>query len=72
MQRSPKSGDRLVGARVLIVAGKFRGKEGVCLGHAGSDGLWPVSPEGSNEIMHLRFENEFALLIDLSVDPARN
>jgi len=31
-----------------------------------------VAPDDSAQIVHLRFENDFSLLIDLSSDPARN
>jgi hypothetical protein len=62
----------LEGARVLILNGSFKGKEGVCLGHASADDLWAVSPDGSAEILSLTFEKDFGLLIDLSSDPTRN
>jgi len=61
----------LVGCRVLILCGKFRGGEGVCLGKA-ADGLWAVSPDGSDEILSLEFEKDFGLCVDLSSDPALN
>jgi hypothetical protein len=60
------------GARVLILAGEHKGEEGVCLGESDQAGLWAVSPDDTDEIAHLRFENDFSLLIDLSSDPARN
>jgi hypothetical protein len=59
------------GARILITSGRYRGCEGVCLGKS-QNATWAVSPDGSNEIVHLRFEDDFSLLIDLSADPARN
>jgi hypothetical protein len=58
-------------ARVLILSGPFKGGEGVCLGQA-TNGRWGISPEESDEIVSLEFEREFAVLVDLSADPARN
>ncbi len=37
-----------------------------------ADGTWAIAPDESDEIVHLRFEHDFSLLIDLSTDPARN
>jgi hypothetical protein len=59
------------GSRVLILAGKFRGDEGVCLGRA-ADGLWAVSPDRSEEILSLTFEKDFGLVMDLSANPGFN
>jgi hypothetical protein len=59
------------GARVLILTGQFKGEEGICLGQE-RNGRWVVSPDGSDEIASLIFDREFALLIDLSMDPIRN
>ena len=59
------------GARVLILTGEFEGEEGICLGES-SKGRWAISPERSDKIVLLAFETEFALLLDLSVDPQRN
>jgi hypothetical protein len=59
------------GARVLILSGKFKGEEGVCLSK-GANSRWAVSPDRSDEILSLAFESEFALLVDLSGDPRRN
>jgi hypothetical protein len=59
-------------ARVLILTGRFKGEEGVCLGKADRSRVWAISPDGSDEIVHLRFEDDFSLLIDLSSDPKRN
>jgi hypothetical protein len=58
-------------ARVLILSGQFKGAEGVCLGEH-SNSRWAVSPDCSDEILPLVPDREFALLIDLSGDPARN
>jgi hypothetical protein len=59
------------GARVLILSGKFKGEEGVCLSK-GANSRCAVSPDRSDEILSLAFESEFALLVDLSGDPRRN
>ena len=68
------SGQRaeLEGTRVLILTGKFKGEEGVCLGRRSSDDLWAISPDSSAEILSLMFEKDFALLVDLSSNPTRN
>ncbi len=63
----------LEGARVLILTGRFKGEEGVCLGHrASADNLWAVSPDCASEILSLAFEKDFELVVDLSSDPNRN
>jgi hypothetical protein len=59
------------GARVLILSGRFKGEEGICLGED-KRGRWAVSPERSDEILSLVSDGEFALLLDLSADPRRN
>jgi hypothetical protein len=59
------------GARVLILRGRFKGDEGICLGEE-RNGRWAISPDGSNEIVPLIFDRGFVLLIDLSADPTRN
>ncbi|PYK64128.1 MAG: hypothetical protein DME50_15215 [Verrucomicrobia bacterium] len=59
------------GARVLILSGRFKGKEGICLGKD-SNGRCAVSPDDSDEILSLVRDKEFGLLIDLSADPQRN
>ena len=59
------------GARVLILSGRFKGEEGICLSE-GKNGRWAVSPEASDEILSLVRDREFGLLIDLSADPRRN
>ena len=56
----------LSGSRILILAGEFQGQEGVCLGPGADHEIWAVSPDDSNAILHLKFEKEFALLIDMS------
>ena len=59
------------GARVLILSGRFKGGEGICLGDD-TTGHWAVSPDRSDEILSLGLERDFALLVDLSGDPLRN
>ena len=39
---------RMEGARVLILTGRFKGEEGVCLGETNRPGLWPISPDSSS------------------------
>jgi hypothetical protein len=55
----------LDGSRILILAGEFQGQEGVCLGHGTDPDTWAVSPDDSDAIVNLKFEKEFALLLDL-------
>jgi hypothetical protein len=64
--------DDFSGARVLITRGKFRGREGVCLGRTHDNRAWAISPDGSAEILELEFEKEFGLLVDLSSDASNN
>lgn len=59
------------GARVLILKPPHNGCEGVCLG-ASDAGTWAISPDASDEILSLKFEKDFGLLIDLSSDPQEN
>jgi hypothetical protein len=59
------------GARVLILSGRFKGDEGICLGQE-RNGRWAIAPDGTDEIVSLLFDREFALLVDLSADPVRN
>jgi hypothetical protein len=65
------STEQFEGARILITSGRYRGREGVCLGKS-QNATWAVAPDASDEIVDLRFEDDFSLLIDLSPDPARN
>lgn len=69
---SAKDRPKLEGARVLILTGRFQGREGVCLGKEVSGKTWAVSPNSTSEILVLAFEKDFELVIDLSSDPNRN
>jgi hypothetical protein len=62
----------LTGNRVLILCGKYTGNEGVCVGKSAEGIRWAISPDGSDEILQLVFEREFALLVDLSANPEDN
>ena len=59
------------GVRVLILTGRFKGDEGVCLGEE-TPGHWAISPDRSDEILSLALDSQFALVVDLSTDPLRN
>jgi hypothetical protein len=67
-----QSPEKMQGARVLILTGRFKGEEGMCLGEATTSGLWAVTPDDSDEILSLAFEKDFGLLIDLSANPLHN
>ncbi len=60
------------GARVLILAGEYKGEQGVCLGESDQPGLWAISPDDNEEILSLAFEKDFGLLVDLSSNPKHN
>lgn len=62
----------LSGQRILIVAGKHAGQEGVCLGKSAEGDKWAVSPDDASEILELVFEKEFGLVLDMSDDAGRN
>lgn len=66
------SPDSLDGHRILILAGDYDGQEGICLGRIAGTNRWAVSPDASTAILELHFEDEFALLLNLSTVPARN
>jgi len=55
------------GARVLILSGRFKGAEAICLGED-RNGRCAVSPDDSDEILSLVPDSDFGLLIDLSAD----
>ena len=65
------SASQFEGARILVTSGRYQGREGVCFGKSDDD-KWAISLDGNDEVLHLRFEQDFSLLIDLSSDPARN
>ena len=67
----PEKSD-FTGSRVLILTGRYEGREGVCAGKSADGQRWAISPDGSDEILQLVFEKEFGLLIDLSADPDKN
>ncbi|MCG3148097.1 MAG: hypothetical protein PCFJNLEI_01539 [Verrucomicrobiae bacterium] len=67
----PKKSD-FTGCRVLILAGQYEGREGVCTGKSAGGKRWAISPDGSDEILQLVFEKEFGLLVDLSANPEDN
>ena len=56
---------------VIILTGDFGGVEGVCLGE-NNDGLWAVSPHGSDRILMLRFDEDFGILINKGQPPGPN
>jgi hypothetical protein len=63
----------LSGKTILITAGEFVGEEGVCLGCSlSAQALWAVSPNSSDRIVNLRFEEEFGLLINPGQESGRN
>ncbi len=68
---SSQSAGSLDDCRILILTGAHAGEEGICLGKSTS-GQWAVSPDSSNQILELKFESEFALLLDLHANPAVN
>lgn len=58
---------------VLITGGEFTGEEGVCLGRAeGTAGLWAVSAHSSNRIVHLRFDDDFGILLNSGQELGKN
>lgn len=67
----PKKSD-LAGCRVLILAGRYEGREVVCIGKSADGVRWAITPAGSDEIVQLVFEKEFGLLVDLSANPEAN
>lgn len=64
-----KSPDSLDGHRILILTGEHVGEEGICLGKIAGTNRWAVSPDSSTAILELHFEDEFALLLNLSKGP---
>lgn len=49
---------------VIILVGNHAGEEGFCLGPAGEEGFYAVTPNGSNGILRLKFDSEFGILIN--------
>ena len=72
MKSRPECAGKMEGARVLILTGRFKGEEGVCLGEADQSGLWAISPDDSDQILSLVFEKDFGLLVDFSTNPELN
>jgi hypothetical protein len=60
------------GARIVILTGSFTGEEGVCLGFTADRKQWAISPDSTDEIVPMKYEVDFAPLIDLSGQPKRN
>ena len=60
------------GCRVLILVAPYEGHEGTCIGRSADGKHWAISPDGTDEILQLKFEKEFGLLMDLSADPDKN
>lgn len=51
------------GRRVIILEGQYAGQEGICLGPESDGAKWMVSPDNSNEIVPLAFDDEFGILV---------
>ena len=60
------------GARALILSEEYNSSEGVCLGKQSSRNRWAVSLDGSEQVLSLRFESDFAFLVDLSTNQKLN
>lgn len=56
---------------VIILKGEHAGEEGYCLGPT-HGGLWAVSPQRSDKILALRFDEEFGILINRGQPPGTN
>lgn len=70
--RKSKEQSDLTGCRVLILTGRYEGREDVCAGKSADGKRWAISPDGSDKILQLVFEKEFGLLVDLSANPEDN
>ena len=57
---------------VIILTGEFAGQEGFCLGPTGQDHLYAVTPIASNQILRLRFDQDFGILINRGQEKGRN
>ena len=51
------------GRRVIILEGPYAGQEGVCLGRSFDGSTWMVSPDNSNDILPMIFDQDFGILI---------
>lgn len=51
------------GQRVIVLAGPYAGNEGVCLGPSDDGAKWMVSPDNTDQIVPLKFESEFGILV---------
>lgn len=51
------------GRRVIILDGQYAGHEGVCLGKSEDGSKWMVSPDSSNDILPMEFDQDFGILI---------
>lgn len=61
------------GHTVIILAGDFAGEEGICLGRVpDKKDLWAVSPNSSDRIVNLRFDEEFGVLLNPGQEPGKN
>ncbi len=49
----------------LVTTGEIAGEVGICLGRApDTQDLWAVSPNSSEQIVNLRFDDDFGVLIN--------
>jgi hypothetical protein len=55
------------GRRVLITSGGHADQEGVCLGQTNDHLAWAVSPDGTDEILEVQFDEYFGLRICLLI-----
>ena len=60
------------GKSVIILVGKNAGQEGYCLGPAGTENLYAVTPKTSNHILQLKFDKEFGILINPGQEKGEN
>jgi hypothetical protein len=72
VNRWSQIGAEMQGARVVILTGRYKGEQGVCLGEDATPGLWAISPDATNEVLSLAFEKDFGLLVDFSANPELN
>lgn len=60
------------GKPVIILAGKYAGKEGICLGPVSEPQTFAVSPNCANEVVNLKFDREFGILLKGPRNPRAN